>query len=363
MGGIETYVRELVPALLALPEAPALELFVTPNGRDALRGEPWLDGVRLVTPRVAQLPLTKAVSELTLVGAWADRHEADVVHSVAMIGPVRSRARSVVTIPDVTWWRDRASVPTATRLMWRTFVPLGARHASRVIAISKIAAREVSEDLGIPPQRIDVVPLGTGTTQSQNGSDSRDVRAAWDLGGGPVLLAVSGLAPHKNVGVTIDALTVIRRRWPDAVLVVPGNPTPYGEELRERAAARGVAAAVRFPGWVDQADLESLYRTAACLVFPSLREGFGLPVLEAMARGLPVISSRASAMPEVAGDAALYFEPTSSHELAAAVERVLSEPELAERLRSAGRERAGTFTWQRAAEQTLGVYERALADR
>jgi glycosyltransferase involved in cell wall biosynthesis len=359
MGGIETYVRELVPALLALPQAPALEIFVTPSGREALQDEPWVGDVELVTPPIARLPMTKAISELTLVGALADRRRADVVHSVAMIGPVRSRASSVVTIPDVTWWRDPSTVPSATRLMWRAFVPLGARHARRVIVLSHVAAREVSEDLGIPPTRIDVVPLGAGTS-SENGAGGRDIRAAWQLGGGPVLLAVSGLAPHKNVGVAIDAMTTILERRPDAILVVPGNPTRHGRELIDRAESRGVAAAVRFPGWVDQGDLEALYRIAACLLFPSMREGFGLPVLEAMARGLPVISARASAMPEVAGDAALYFDPLSSDDLARNVDRLLGEHELAARLRDAGRQRARTFTWERAAEQTLAVYERAL---
>jgi glycosyltransferase involved in cell wall biosynthesis len=197
MGGIETYVRELVPALLALPRAPALEIFVTPSGREALQDEPWVGDVELVTPPIARLPMTKAISELTLVGALADRRRADVVHSVAMIGPVRSRASSVVTIPDVTWWRDPSTVPSATRLMWRAFVPLGARHTRRVIVLSHVAAREVSEDLRIPPTRIDVVPLGAGTS-SENGGGGRDIRADWQLGGGPILLAVR--APASRAG-------------------------------------------------------------------------------------------------------------------------------------------------------------------
>src|SRR5205085_12388657 len=93
-----------------------------------------------------------------------DRTRADVLHSVAMIGPIRSRAASVVSIPDVTWWRDPSTVPRATRLLWRTFVPLGVRHARRVITYSRTAAHEISEDFSIPLDRLDVVPLGPGKT-------------------------------------------------------------------------------------------------------------------------------------------------------------------------------------------------------
>ena len=118
-----------------------------------------------------------------------------------------------------------------------------------------------------------------------------------------------------------------------------------------------------FPGWVSDADLEGLYRAAACFAFPSFREGFGLPLLEAMRRGLPVACARESAMPEVAGEAALYFDPHRPDSIAEAVIRILIDPELAHRLSVAGLERQEQFTWRRAAEETLEVYERAIARR
>jgi glycosyltransferase involved in cell wall biosynthesis len=130
-------------------------------------------------------------------------------------------------------------------------------------------------------------------------------------------------------------------------------------ELVDRARALGMADAVVFPGWVDAADLEGLYRTAACFVFPSFREGFGLPILEAMARGVPVACSNTSASPEVAGDAALYFAPDRPDEIAGAIERILRDPGLANDLRERGLERVRLFTWSRTAEETLAVYERA----
>jgi glycosyltransferase involved in cell wall biosynthesis len=359
MGGIETAVRELIPALLGLEPKLSVAIVVTPAGREALADESWVDEVDIVSPPILAVPMTKAVSELTLLGALADRKRADVLHSVAMIGPIRSRAASVVSIPDVTWWRDPSTVPRATRLLWRTFVPLGARHARRIITYSRAAAHEISEDLSIPLDRIDVVPLGPGKTADTAARSGDELRAEWDLGLGPILLAVSGLSSHKNVETLIEAMPRIGEHQSDAVLVVPGNLTEYAARLLARARALDIERFVRFPGWIDPAQLEGLYREASCLVFPSRREGFGLPILEAMGRGLPVICARASAMPEVAGEAALYFDPESSEELANAVGLVLSDDGLASRLASAGRRRAAEFSWRRAAEETLEVYERA----
>jgi alpha-1,3-rhamnosyl/mannosyltransferase len=177
------------------------------------------------------------------------------------------------------------------------------------------------------------------------------------------VLAVSAFSPHKNVPRLVEAMAAVRREVPDAVLFVPGNRTPLRDELEERARALGITDAVRFPGWVDAADLEGLYAAAGCFAFPSLREGFGLPVLEAMVRGVPVACSNASAVPEVAGDAALSFNPERVHEISAAVSRLLRDAELRTRLAAAGRERAKLFTWRRTATETLASYERAVIAR
>ena len=153
------------------------------------------------------------------------------------------------------------------------------------------------------------------------------------------------------------ALPVDRR----PVLVLPGYPTPHEIELRRRAEQLGVAGDVRFLGWIDPDELEGFYRAAACFVFPSLHEGFGLPVLEAMARGVPVACSNRSSLPEIAGDAAVTFDPERVEEIARALETLIVDPALAQRLREAGRQRAAQFSWARTARLTLASYERALA--
>ena len=143
----------------------------------------------------------------------------------------------------------------------------------------------------------------------------------------------------------------------------PAIATPHEQELRELATALGIAERVRLPQWLAADDLEGLYSIATCVVFPSLYEGFGLPVLEAMARGVPVACSGRASLPEVAGDAAILFDPENVGAIRGALERLLSDADLRDRLGAAGRERAATFTWRRTAELTVASYERALASR
>jgi glycosyltransferase involved in cell wall biosynthesis len=359
MGGIETYVRRLYPVLLEVRPDLRMSFFVNDQGRQMLAAEPWVGEVEVVSHPFLGRRGTRALSEAFLLGALVDRRRCEVLHSVALTAPLRLRAASVVTIADVTWLRQAGSVPSHTRLLWRTLVLPAARRADRVIAHSRAAQAEIAEDMRIPRERIDVVPHGPGAETSAKATPEAELRDRLGLRSGPIVLAVSALLAHKNVGALVAALPEIRREFPDAKVVVPANPTTLGEELEARARSLGVGDALVLPGWVSPADLEGLYAAAACFAFPSFREGFGLPVLEAMRRGLPVACSNASALPEVAGDAALMFDPNRPAELAAAVTRLLRDRAFADELAARGRGRAAEFTWRRAAEETLASFERA----
>jgi glycosyltransferase involved in cell wall biosynthesis len=363
MGGVETYVRRLYPAILGVRPELRVSIFVNDLGREVLAGEPWATGVELVRPRLIGRRGTRAFGEALLLGALADRRGCDVLHSVALTAPLRVRAASVVTIADMTWLRQPGSVPVPTRLLWRALVFPAARRADRIIAHSRAAQAEIAEDIQVPEERIDVVPHGPGAEPSAEPTPEPELRERLGLGSGPIVLAVSALLAHKNVGALVDALPDIRRAVPDMTAVVAANATPLGDELRARARALGAEDALRLPGWVGPSDLEGLYAAAACFVFPSVREGFGLPVLEAMCRGVPVACSDASAVPEVAGDAALLFDPHRPSELADAVTLLIRDRAHALALAARGRARAAEFTWRRAAEETLGSFERARRRR
>jgi glycosyltransferase involved in cell wall biosynthesis len=358
MGGLETYVRRLVPELLALRPDLRLSLFVNAAGRKHLAGEDWAGEVVLVTSPFLGRRYTRAVSEAFVLGPLARRAGVELLHSIAMTGPLRPRVVHVVTIGDVIWLRNVHRSERLTVLAWKLFVPRVARHAARIITFSEASRRDLRELLAVEEARIDVIPPGFGQEPT---ATATDVRAQFGLNGARVLLTLSAKRPHKNLARLIEALPRIRERVPAAVVVMPGNPTAHEEELKRLAKVNGVEDAVRFPPYVSDAELEGLFELAECFVFPSTLEGFGLPVLEAMRRGVPVVCANASSLPEVAGDAARYFDAEDAGELAEAVVEVLTRPELARSLVESGRARQELFTWRRCAEATLETYERALA--
>jgi glycosyltransferase involved in cell wall biosynthesis len=363
MGGLETYVLELTPALLRAESRLELTLLCNSRGRELLAAQPWSGSVRLVTPHASRRGL-RAIYELGPLGAIAGRH-FDVLHSPALTAPLFTRAANVVVLADTTWISvpDLGRGQKGTVRLWQTVVPQVARRADRVIAISDASASDVQTHLGVRRDRIDVVPPGCGTTASAQPTPEDEVRERLGVGLGPIVLNVATKKLHKNQLRLIQAFRGVRKAFPDAHLVLAGAQTPYEEVLRTEAARLGLERAVAFPGYVSDEDLEGLYAAASVFVFPSLNEGFGLPVLEAMARGVPVVTSASASLPEVAGDAALLVDPTSVDEIEQASVAVLRDRTLSEHLSEAGRARPSAFTWDRSAQGTLVSWERAMAAR
>jgi glycosyltransferase involved in cell wall biosynthesis len=363
MGGLETYAKELLPQLLTLRSDLRVTVFLSPEGVPVLQDESWAADVRLITHPLLGRPGLKALSEATLLGALAPRHGVDLLHSVALTAPLRTRAVNIVTLADVTWLVAPDPGERGTVLLWRALVPPVARRADRVIAISRAGADHVVQHLRVPPERIDVVYPGFGVAALPAPTPEPDLRARLRLGPGPIVLSVAAKKAHKNLRRLVGAMRRVRERVPDAVLVLPGNPTAHEQELAALAARLGIADGIAFPPYVDAADLEGLYAAARCFVFASVNEGFGLPVLEAQRRGVPVACSNVSSLPEAAGRGARYFDPYDEADIAAAMTDVLTDTGLAARLVAAGREHQAAFTWRRAAEGTLASYERAWASR
>nr|MDQ6914378.1 glycosyltransferase family 4 protein [Actinomycetota bacterium] len=293
MGGVETYVRRIVGELVALSPGVRFTLFASAPGARALAGEAWAGEVELVTHPALGVRYLGAASEVAVLPRLARRRGVELLHSVALTGPLGGDFAHVVMIGDLIWMHEPSAVEPVTRWTWRALVPRVARRADRVLTYSQASRRDVVELLGVPAERIDAVPLGPGTEPGE-ATPEAEVRARFELGDRPVVLTVSIKRPSKNLGTLIDALADV----PDAVLVMPGRPTAHDAELRGRAERLGVVDRVRFPGHVPAEDLEGLYACATCFAFPSLYEGFGLPVLEAMRRGVPVACARASSLPE-----------------------------------------------------------------
>ena len=346
-GGMETYARELIPRLAGHVRLTALV------NREAEHEDFGCE--RIVVPVNARSRIQWVRGEQQHVPRLAKRLNADLIHSLASTAPLHSAMPRVTTIHDLNYRLVPEAHARVLALGMGALVPAAARRSRRIITDAESTRRDLQEHLRIAPEKVDVIALGVNPVPPVAPTPEAELRASLDLGDRPVLLSVSGKKPSKNLLRLIDAVAGIpAERRP--VLVVPGYPTPHEAELRARAAATGVDAV--WPPWLAAADLEGLYALADGFAFPSLYEGFGLPVLEAMARGVPVATSHRGSLAEVAGDAAITFDPEDVPAMRAAIERL---PHEADRLRAAGRTQAARFTWERTAELTAAAYERALA--
>jgi glycosyltransferase involved in cell wall biosynthesis len=359
-GGMEVAARELIPALLA--EASPGVRFTAYINREAAAAKdgPWGELLPAVTvPVNARNRVQWVFGEQTLLPPLAMRVGVDLVHSLASTAPLWGRFRKVVTVHDLIYARFPEAHAGIRDKGMKVLVPQAVRRSDRVIADSRSTRDDLVGMLRVPLGRIDVVPLGLGSVRRATPLPEREVRERFDLGERRVLLSLSAKRPHKNLLALIGALARIA---PEArpVLVLPGYPTAHEAELRARAAALGIAQDVRFPAWLSSAELEGLWAIARAFVFPSLYEGFGLPVLEAMARDVPVACSNASSLPEVAGDAALLFDPHDEAAIASAISRLLGDETLRARLQARGLARVRRFTWERTAQLTLESYARAF---
>ena len=362
MGGLETYVNALMPELIRQQPQLRVSVFCGPEGKEQLRAQAWASQVSLVTHPLLGRPGLKAVSELTVLGRLASER-VDLLHNVAMTGPLRTRAANVVMIHDLTWLIAPDPADRITNAVWRIAVPPVARRADRVIALSEAAAADIARYLRVPTTLVDVVPHGPGIDTAVAATDEGELRQRFGLGEGQIVLTVSAKRRHKNLARLVEAMALVTHDHPNAVLVMPGNPTPHEAELKQFAHQHGLGANVAFLEYVEAADLEGLYRAATCVAFPSINEGFGLPVLEAMRRGVPVACARASSLPEVAGDAAEYFDPFSTEDIARTLTSLLGNPQRARELADAGRRQAERFSWTATAEATLDSWARAWSSR
>ena len=363
-GGMEVYARELIPALLAAAP-PGMHFTAFVNREAAAAGDgPWGELLPAVTvPVHARSRVQWVLGEQALLVPLAVRPRVDLMHSLASTAPLWGPFCRVTTVHDLVYARYPDAHSGLRARGMRLLVPAAVRRSERVIADSLATRTDLIELLGTPASRIDVALLGLPTIRREEGLPEAETRARLDLGEREVVLSLSAKRPHKNLLALISALALISsERRP--LLVIPGYSTWHEAELRARAAELGIAADVRFPDWLSGPELQGLWALARAFVFPSLYEGFGLPVLEAMARGVPVACSNASSLPEVAGDAALLFDPHDERALAAAIETLLSQDDDA-RARTAARgiARAQQFTWERTARATLDSYARALGAR
>ncbi len=349
-GGIGTYVRHLLPALASLESGDELIAYIPRSA--ASRRELAGDNT---APGVTHRPTSRMMLRWR---GWLDG--LDLYHGTSFKFHTRGRYGAVVTIHDL--WLDR--YPQYSRkLLGQGISRLRARRrlrdAARVIADSRHTARDILEVYEVPPENIVVIYPGTPSAFFDAPAPDRlhDIRMRYGLDTKPYLLFIGGATPRKNHRVLLQAFAGLPEIRKETQLVIVGDPYHRGLSVDDTVREFKLEGQVQCVGRVPTDDLKGLYAQAELFVFPSLYEGFGFPVLEAMACGTPVLASNRTSLPEVVGDAAVLVNPESSDELSEAIRRVLTDTSVRLSLRQRGLTRAKEFSWEATARQTRAVYQ------
>jgi glycosyltransferase involved in cell wall biosynthesis len=309
---------------------------------------------------IVDVPIYTFLEQLLI--ARASRH-CDLLHVPHFNAPLLHQGPLVVSIMDVIHLTSPAYRRNLSTFFYaRPMLNAVARKADHIVTVSNFSKNQIIQKLGIPGSRITVIPCGVGKefTADSSPSESREVVQALGLQL-PFILYVGNLKPHKNIETLLRAFALLRKRerLRHSLLLIADDPRRKSTIVNE-CLNLGIGDYTIFASRVSQSLLPFIYATADLLVMPSTLEGFGLPVLEAMACGTPVVASSAASLPEVGGNAALYFDPLSASELAVQIARVLQSHELRVSLRNLGIQRAKQFSWEKAALRHIELYSGLL---
>jgi len=360
--GIGRYTLELVQALGKLQPRPEITLMFAGKGNDLLSsnglGQTSLPGSRLLPSLMTwgQVAIWRRAKEVNL----------EIIHDPIGVSPTgisRHGKATVTTIHDVIPYTYPETSTTLDWLIYHFWLPLAVRWSDAIITDSTQSKEDIVRFLRAKENKVTVVPLAANDDYHPMRNNS--VMAALETYEirKPFILTVGSLESRKNLPRLLEAYARLRHWSEKWTLVIVGARKWKYAPIFETVQRLELEHYVRFTGYVEEEDLPALYNGADLFVFPSLYEGFGLPVLEAMACGTPVVTSNTSSLPEVAGDAALLVDPYDVEEIATAMRRILEDEALAAELRAKGLARAKEFSWERTARETIAVYEKVLGKK
>lgn len=347
--GNEVYIRNLLKEYADLDSSSNFVAYVAKSG--AGESVP----ARFTKRWVSENPFRRLGLDIPLS---LRRDRPDVLH-VQYTGPLFCSVPMVVSVHDVSYLEHPEYFTRFRAMQLRLTVARTVRKAARIVTPSEFSRRAIIDAYQLPPEKVQVIPNAVSAAFRPVQRDTASALVTEKFGiMGPFVLTVGDLQPRKNHLGLIKAFAELMRNCPDLPhhLVLVGKQTWFTPTVRRAAAKSGVANRIHFTGWVSDDDLRYLYGACELFVFPSFYEGFGLPILEAMACGRAVACSNTSAMPEVANAAALLFDPASPAQLARTMRDLLLNPELRVRMERFGAQRAASFTWSNAAQRTLDVY-------
>ncbi len=355
--GAGNYIVNLVQALSRVDTRNDYVVFAKSPHAEHFASLNRVDLVRVSLPFRVQ----RIIWEQTLLPLLAHKSRLDVLHTPHYTISLAASCASVVTFHDMTFFLYPNVHQAYKRLFFRTLMPIAARRATALIAISESTCQDMTRVLAVPPAKISVIPYGIAPDfRPVPASMSADARRRFGLPN-PCIVYVGNLEPRKNLVALLQAFARLVERGLPHSLVLVGSRGWHDDDIFSTSRSLRLADRVLFLGYVPQAELPAIYGAADAFIYPSLYEGFGLPLLEAMACGVPVVTSNVSSMPEVVADAGILVDPHSVDALADGLQRVVTDRSLHDELSRKGLERAKLFTWDRTARETLAVYERAAA--
>jgi glycosyltransferase involved in cell wall biosynthesis len=354
VGGTETYAAGLLGALARIDQENEYVVFVNRES-----GDWWLPAAtnvrRVVCPVWATNRLRRYTFEQLRLPALLQAHQIDLLHSLGYVAPLWPGCCSVVTVPDLNYQAFGGSMPAHKRLALSFFVRQSARRSDHVITLSTYVRQEIMCAFGLLADRVTVIPLAPRPRAATNQSGHATAELLAKLGiRVPFIVAFSSRIPNKNIPRLVQAFARGRQEHD-----LPHQLVLIGHPPENSAVLLAPDGRVCFAGFLPDAAVQTILSCATLLAFPSFYEGFGLPVLEAMAAGLPVACSSRAALPEVAGQAALYFDPFSVEDMAAQISRLALDQDLQALLRQRGWNNLARFSWEVAAQQTLLAYRAA----
>ncbi len=352
--GAGVYTYNLLRNLLHIDSNNNYLIFTDRFTRDSTPVPPNAKNSRILSINASPLTLKHHFSFFSVFLT----EQLDVYHYPHFDMPLGQRYPSVVTVHDLHPISIAGYCSREKQYYFRLIVKLNLLRARKVIAVSEHTKREILENFPVDEGKIEVIHEGVDESfKNTAGISSELAKRGFGLEN-DFILYVGNHKPHKNLVALLDAYARLDQNIQRTYdLIITGRMEESDMYLFQAVERLGLKNRVKFIGFVDQKSLPGLYKSATALVMPSLKEGFGLPVLEAMTCGTPVVAANTSALPEVAGDACVFFDPYEIDEMVAAISKVLQDEELRSRLSRLGKERAESFSWRESARRTLQVYE------
>lgn len=358
-GGTQTYAESLIRALAALDKEDEFVVFVSEEGA-ALELPQQANVRKVVCPVRAVRREARYAYEQTAFLRLLRRHKLDVLHSLGYVCPLYPPCRSVVTIHDLNYLTTWHGMSRQKRLLLGWFVTQSARRADLILTVSEFSKREIVRHLQVPEGKVTVTLEGPRDASPLPAGRWENIAAQHGLNG-PYLMAFGSLTENKNIPGLLRAFARTQAQVPHTLLLA-GRLAP-GAALQEEIAALGIAGRIKITGYVPDEQVMPLLQHADLFVFPSLYEGFGLPVLEAQKAGVAVACSMAASLPEVAGDGAAFFNPASVEDMSRVLLDCLRDPVRRSGLIKKGYANAERFSWERTAAATLECYRQHTEER